>query len=197
MAWATSRSRAAMSIKHEEAEKLLQEAISAAKRGDWKELIEDLIFCGGERRLSDAMINTMPPKRTYGILHQIAWWGSEETYTALLAKAVVFDMALRTKDGKTAREVAEERNFEDFAAKLADSEAAQRPPEPEPELEPEAAADEILALRRQLCALKPSELLLRARRWGLAKEVLSEAADADDPKAALVDLIVAVESAPE
>eukprot|EP01050_Picozoa_sp_SAG11_P011554 SAG11_NODE_1232_length_5452_cov_73.066131_3_plen_462_part_00 len=62
---------------------------------------------------------------------------------------------------------------------------------------PPPPADATAALRQQLSALKPSELLLRARTWGLAEEVLSEAADAADPKAALVDLIFAVETAPD
>eukprot|EP01050_Picozoa_sp_SAG11_P013776 SAG11_NODE_1634_length_4542_cov_2.175332_2_plen_748_part_00 len=62
------------------------------------------------------------------------------------------------------------------------------------EPEPEMAVDAIVALRQELFTLKPSELLLRARTWGIPQETLDAAGDAGDPKAALVDLVFAVET---
>eukprot|EP01050_Picozoa_sp_SAG11_P006460 SAG11_NODE_501_length_8895_cov_12.129832_11_plen_751_part_01 len=50
------------------------------------------------------------------------------------------------------------------------------------------------ALRQQLYALKRSELLLRARTWGVPEDVLDAAGDADDPNSALIDLILAIET---
>ena len=53
----------------------LHAAISRARDGLWPELAE-LLFPGGERALPDALINSVPAPRRYGILHQIAHWGA-------------------------------------------------------------------------------------------------------------------------
>ena len=110
----------------------LHEAITAGRNGDWESLAE-LIFSGdGSRQLSDKLVNTVPPPRAYGILHQIAYWGEVDVYAALTAKGVKFDLGVLTKDGKTAEEVALERNKADFATLLAAAAAAAAQPEPEP-----------------------------------------------------------------
>eukprot|EP01052_Picozoa_sp_SAG31_P033165 SAG31_NODE_3714_length_3957_cov_3.388025_2_plen_226_part_00 len=50
------------------------------------------------------------------------------------------------------------------------------------------------ALRNDLVALKPSELKKRARAAGVSANALDEADDADDPKAAIIELLVAARS---
>eukprot|EP01043_Picozoa_sp_COSAG02_P118884 COSAG02_NODE_55511_length_290_cov_0.795812_1_plen_71_part_01 len=59
----------------------LHEAITAAKNGDWEDLNECIFPAAGDgRALSDEAINTLPPPRVYGILHQIAYWGEVAGY---------------------------------------------------------------------------------------------------------------------
>ena len=108
----------------------LHEAIDAAKNGKWEDLNDCIFAADGSRKLSDQTINTVPGPRAYGILHQIAYWGQGDVYTALAAKGVRFDLGLLTKDGKSAEEVAVERGHGDFAAVVA---AAAVEPEPEPD----------------------------------------------------------------
>ena len=111
----------------------LHEAITAAKSAEWEELNDCIFSAGGGRALSDKVINTVPHPRAYGILHQIAYWGENDVYDALTAKGVRFDLEVRTKDGKTAEQVAIEEGKEDFATVLAAAAAAAAEPEPEPD----------------------------------------------------------------
>jgi hypothetical protein len=110
----------------------LHEAITAAKSSEWEELNDCIFSAGGGRALSDQVINTVPHPRAYGILHQIAYWGENDVYEALTAKGVRFDLEVRTKDGKTAEQVAVEEGKDDFAAVLAAA-AVAGAAEPEPD----------------------------------------------------------------
>ena len=61
------------------------------------------------------------------------------------------------------------------------------------ELEPGPATDSASdPLREELSALRLKDLRRRARAEGVAAEQLEEAADADDPKAACVELLLAL-----
>ena len=72
-----------------------------------------------------------------------------------------------------------------LTAALAQSEEAIAPSEPEPST---GGAD---ALRAELAALKTGALNKRAREAGVDADAMDDAADADDPKEALIALIVA------
>jgi serine/threonine protein kinase len=98
----------------------LHEAISAAKIGDWKQL-KVCIFStsNGAERLPNALINTVPHPRTYGILHQIAHFGATAVYMDLKSKGVSFDLNRRNRNGETAMEVADKQNMGDFVRMLA------------------------------------------------------------------------------
>ena len=138
--------------------KRLHDAITAAKCGNWDELT-GLIFAGDGRVLQDAQINSIPHKRKYGILHQMAWWGSGDTYTALVAKGVKFDLSLRTPDGKTARQLAEERDHQEFAAMLS---AAEEPePEPEPGQLERTTSSELVGDKLRKLSVQQVAALLR------------------------------------
>ena len=118
--------------------KILHDAITAAKGAGWPAVIELVFPASGERALTDAMINTVPTPRAYGVLHQIAYWGELDTYNELVRKGVKWDLSVLTKDGKSARDLAEERDHEELVALLDAAEAAV-PAEPEPEPEPLAS----------------------------------------------------------
>ena len=62
--------------------------------------------------------------------------------------------------------------------------------------EPAAASGSGL-LREELSKLKNSELKKRAKAAGAFEEHVDAVDDADDPKAALIDLVVGLEPAPE
>eukprot|EP01051_Picozoa_sp_SAG22_P008360 SAG22_NODE_633_length_8375_cov_10.556549_1_plen_1959_part_10 len=62
--------------------------------------------------------------------------------------------------------------------------------------EAEKPADDS-ALREELNSLKPSKLKKRAKAAGVTEDALEEADDAESPKDALIDLIVASELAPQ
>eukprot|EP01046_Picozoa_sp_COSAG06_P047672 COSAG06_NODE_6977_length_2689_cov_40.568726_1_plen_682_part_00 len=98
----------------------LHEAINAAKEADWKQL-DECIFStsNGAERLPNALINTVPHPRTYGILHQIAFFGRTDVYMDLTSKGVSFDLTLPDRNGETAKEVADKHNRDDFARMLA------------------------------------------------------------------------------
>ena len=55
----------------------------------------------------------------------------------------------------------------------------------------QAAEDPAAALREELAALKPSVLKKRARAAGATEEQIEEADDAEDPRAAMVALVLA------
>eukprot|EP01050_Picozoa_sp_SAG11_P006459 SAG11_NODE_501_length_8895_cov_12.129832_10_plen_158_part_00 len=52
------------------------------------------------------------------------------------------------------------------------------------------------SLREELCTLKTSELKKRCKAAGVSEEQLDEADDADDTKAALIELVLALAAAP-
>lgn len=62
---------------------------------------------------------------------------------------------------------------------------------------PEPAADPMAALNEELAAMKTSALNKRARELGVDADAMDDAADEDDPKAALIALIVAASPVPE
>ena len=55
----------------------------------------------------------------------------------------------------------------------------------------QAAEDPAVALREELAGLKPSVLKKRARAAGATEEQIEEADDAEDPRAAMVALVLA------
>ena len=69
-------------------------------------------------------------------------------------------------------------------------------PEPEPEVEPEPVPDEN-AFLAELLTLKPSQLRKRAAGAGVYEAALDESMDSDDPKAALVKLLLLAQAEPE
>jgi hypothetical protein len=58
--------------------------------------------------LSFEDFNSLPPGRTFGVLHQIAFHGSSAALQALLTAHPRVDLKMLSKDGKTAEEVAVE-----------------------------------------------------------------------------------------
>lgn len=99
----------------------LRPAVFAAKAGDWDQLQQLMFSEGGERVLSDALINSIPEGASHGLLHQIAWHGAEEIYKLLVSKGVRFDLALLTqysrsgKPRRTAQQVARSNGHHAFA----------------------------------------------------------------------------------
>ena len=59
------------------------------------------------------------------------------------------------------------------------------------------AADPMAALREELAGMKTGALNKRAREVGVAADAMDDAADADDPQAALIELIIAASPVPE
>ena len=57
--------------------------------------------------------------------------------------------------------------------------------------EPTADADPMAALKEELAGMKTSALNKKARELGVDADAMDDAADEDDPKAALIALIVA------
>lgn len=62
---------------------------------------------------------------------------------------------------------------------------------------PEPVADPMAALKEELAGLKTGALNKRAREVGVDADAMDDAADEDDPKAALIALIVAASPVPE
>ena len=67
-------------------------------------------------------------------------------------------------------------------------------PEPEPELEPELVSHEVFAvpgtLRHELDELRLKQLCQRAAAEGIDEDTVGDALNADNPKAALIALVV-------
>ena len=63
-----------------------------------------------QKHLSFEDFNSLPPGRTFGVLHQIAFHGNRNALEALLNAHPRVDLKFLTKDGKTAEEVAAEAN---------------------------------------------------------------------------------------
>ena len=59
------------------------------------------------------------------------------------------------------------------------------------------AADPMAALREELAGMKTGALNKRARELGVDADAMDDAADADDPTAALIELIIAASPVPE
>jgi len=101
------------------------------------------------------------------------------------AEAAAKKAAKEEEKKKKEEEAAAKKKEEEAAAKKAEEEEAKAEPEEEEE---SGGAD--AALVAELRKMKKSELRKRAKAEGVAEEKLDEAEDADDEKAALVDLIV-------
>ena len=63
-----------------------------------------------QKHLSFEDFNSLPPGRTFGVLHQIAFHGNRNALEALLNAHPRVDLKFLTKDGKTAEEVAVEED---------------------------------------------------------------------------------------
>jgi len=101
---------AAMSVRR------LHAALDAAKSAQYDSLEEILLH--GEP-LPTSLLNSVPPPRDYGILHQLAYHGATDKYLFLVENGVEFDPELRTtRDGSTAAEIAQARNHLKFATTL-------------------------------------------------------------------------------
>jgi len=80
--------------------------LQAAKIGQWRDFNKHL--CKPSIPLTADDFNELPPGRTYGVLHQIAYHRHLPALTRLLLAHPLVDLKLCTKDGQTALEVAEE-----------------------------------------------------------------------------------------
>lgn len=80
--------------------------VLAAKHGNWEKLLE-------LAKARPECVNIRPPARTYAAIHQAAYWGNTDVLKALVQLRA--DPFLSSKDGKTAREVAEERGKHEAA----------------------------------------------------------------------------------
>jgi len=81
--------------------------LQAAKIGQWHVFNKHL--ANPSIPLTSNDFNELPPGRTYGVLHQIAYHRHLPALTGLLLAHPLVDLKLRTKDGQTALEVAEEQ----------------------------------------------------------------------------------------
>jgi len=89
--------------------------LEAAKNGRWKEFYTHLN--NPSVPLTADNFNELPPGRTFGVLHQIAYHRHLPALTRLLLAHPRVDLKLPTKDGQTALEVAEERAGANSATK--------------------------------------------------------------------------------
>ena len=98
----------------------LHSALTAAKHAQWQQL-QDVLFPDGGKTgaVPSRLLNSVPPPRSYGLIHQLAYNGDVGAYQALLGRGVVLDRDLRSTDGKTALEIAQERQHVEFATLLA------------------------------------------------------------------------------
>ena len=79
--------------------------LQAIKNGDFASF-EALL--GSQTQLSFDDFNSLPPGRTFGVVHQIAYHGNRGALETLLAAHPRADLKMLTKDGKTVEEVAVE-----------------------------------------------------------------------------------------
>ena len=79
--------------------------LKAAKDGDFPKF---LTLLKSQTHLSFEDFNSLPPGRSFGVLHQIAFHGNRAALEALLTAHPRVDLKMLTKDGKTAEEVAVE-----------------------------------------------------------------------------------------
>ena len=79
--------------------------LKAAKDGDFPKFLKLLKI---QTHLSFEDFNSLPPGRSFGVLHQIAFHGNRAALEALLTAHPRVDLKMLTKDGKTAEEVAVE-----------------------------------------------------------------------------------------
>ena len=105
-------------------------AIDAARDRDWRRLRET-VLPPGQPRMPDALLNARPEVRSMGVLHQLAFAGSdpgaEPTLRALVAAGCRFDPSVRSaatsadpaERSKTAPELARAQGFEALANLLA------------------------------------------------------------------------------
>ena len=89
--------------------------LQAAKDGSFSKFAALL---KSQKQLTYEDFNSLPPGRSFGVVHQVAFHGDRAALEALLAAHPRVDLKMPTKDGKTAEEVAVEEgadaSFLDF-----------------------------------------------------------------------------------
>ena len=72
----------------------MQELVSAARDGDW-ERFHALLASSG---VGAAELNTVPSGRTWGVIHQVSFWGEEGVLLSLVAAHPTLDLELETNE---------------------------------------------------------------------------------------------------
>jgi hypothetical protein len=90
--------------------------VSLARDGDWDEFHAR----SEEFEVSPAVFGVVPAGRTWGIVHQIAYWGEDDVLTAVLQRYPALDLGVETVEDacQTAVDIALGRGHGAFAARL-------------------------------------------------------------------------------
>lgn len=79
--------------------------LQAAKDGDWPEFTALL---ASQSQLTFDDFNSLPPARSFGVVHQICYHGCVEALRELMIAHPQVDLTMLTEDGRTVTQVAEE-----------------------------------------------------------------------------------------
>jgi len=100
----------------------LEAVLAAAKHGEWHKFKKRLNAKG----LTFEDFNQIPPGRSWGVVHQLAYWGQVEPLRRALEKFPRIDLNLKTKQGTTVEDIiAEEKHSEAFTNLLNEKLASQ------------------------------------------------------------------------
>lgn len=90
--------------------------VSLARDGEWDQFHALL----DEFDVGTDVFGAVPPGRTWGVVHQIAYWGEDDVLTAVLQKYPELDLSVATVEDacQTAIDIAVGRGHSTFAARL-------------------------------------------------------------------------------
>lgn len=128
----------------------LEDFIAAAKDGEWDQLREILGRHPG-------YVNMRPPYRRYAAIHQACYHGDAEVVRELV-KTWSGDFLLKTKDGQTPEEVAQENGSDEVVTCLQEFAAEDNDDDEESEVE----EPPMKMLRVGACELDPEQLMEKA-----------------------------------
>jgi len=90
--------------------------VSAARDGDWASFKKLL----GASDLSVDMLNTVPPGRSWGVIHQVSYWGEASILNELRGKYPTLSLEVDTAEdaAQSPLDIATGRGHADFCAEL-------------------------------------------------------------------------------
>ena len=72
----------------------VQELVSAAREGEWERFHALL----GSSGVGAAELNTVPAGRSWGVIHQVSYWGEEVVLASLVAAYPTLELELETNE---------------------------------------------------------------------------------------------------